>query len=143
MDEKSAAREVAVRHRVIARSALADGEAIGIRPVSHQQTATDGEREYDDHRGRQCGAIAPPRLVVGIHTSIDVMRWPGVSGGDAQPSGRVAAGGACCGSTPSKRLLTDSPAWMRAMASANSAATERTCNCGQFAGVGTVSVVTT
>src|SRR5690606_35886987 len=52
-------------------------------------------------------------------------------------------GGACAGSTPSNRLDTDSPAWIRAIASANSGATERTVSSGQPSGGGTVSVVTT
>src|SRR6478752_2410968 len=52
-------------------------------------------------------------------------------------------GGACVGSTPSNRLDTDSPSWMRLIASAKSPATERTLSSGQPAGAGTVSVVTT
>ena len=59
--------------------------------------------------------------------------------------GRAASAAAdpSVGSTPSKRLLTDSPACTREIASANSSATERIFSSGQSDGAGTVSVVTT
>ena len=57
--------------------------------------------------------------------------------------GSFGCGGAWDGSTPSNRLETDSPAWMRAMASAKRRDTVRTCSSGQPSGAGTVSVVTT
>ena len=57
--------------------------------------------------------------------------------------GSFGCGGPSDGSTPSNRLLTDSPACTREIASANSSATERTFSSGQSRGGGTVSVVTT
>src|SRR3954453_13575679 len=61
----------------------------------------------------------------------------------ADYSKSLACGGPRDGSTPSKRLLTDSPACTRAIASAKRAATVRTLSSGQSLGAGTVSVVTT
>ena len=58
-------------------------------------------------------------------------------------NGSFACGGACVGSTPSKSELTERPWWMRLIASAKRAETDRTLSSGQPCGGGTVSVVTT
>ena len=50
--------------------------------------------------------------------------------------GSLGCGGPSVGSTPSNRLLTDSPAWTREMASANSSATDRIFSSGQCAASG-------
>src|SRR5699024_7969285 len=63
--------------------------------------------------------------------------------GGERPQKSCGCGGPCVGSTPSKRLLTDSPAWIREIALANRSAMLRTCSSGQLLGAGTVSVVTT
>ena len=93
------------------------------------------DRREDEHeRARRRMKATPAGIREPARGDVTVMRW-------SNGSRPAAARG--WGRRRRTATDTDSPSWIRLIASANSRDTERTCSSGQPSGAGTVSVVTT